>query len=243
MQEEFKGAIEFRNVDFSYESRDMRVFDNLELTIKPHTVLGVVGQSGSGKSTLASLLFRLVAALRHLTGARLLTSSKDTCLAVSLRVYGESLSLTSQSHVHFSNRLLVHRLYDVDGGSVLIDGRNVNTLDPQWLRSNIGVVNQDPVLFSGTIAENIAYGRPTASRAEVGMCLSQKLLCTDHIACIICMFWRNRAHDMSLTLHACGGARVQLRLRRRPMRTTLSRSFRVGTRRWSASGARACQVC
>lgn len=61
------------------------------------------------------------------------------------------------------------RLYDVDGGAVLIDGRNVNTLDPHWLRSNIGVVNQDPVLFSGTIAENIAYGRPTASRAEVGM--------------------------------------------------------------------------
>lgn len=60
MQEEFKGAIEFRNVDFSYESRDIRVFDNLELTIKPHTVLGVVGQSGSGKSTLASLLFRWV---------------------------------------------------------------------------------------------------------------------------------------------------------------------------------------
>jgi len=62
---------------------------------------------------------------------------------------------------------LVGRLYDPDHGRVLLDGWDVRELDPAWLRQQIGVVAQEPILFSTTIAENIRYGRPSATLQEV----------------------------------------------------------------------------
>ncbi len=62
---------------------------------------------------------------------------------------------------------LLPRLYDVTSGAVLIDGVDVRELDPVELRREIAVVTDDPFLFSATIAENIAYARPEASREEV----------------------------------------------------------------------------
>jgi ABC transporter fused permease/ATP-binding protein len=62
---------------------------------------------------------------------------------------------------------LLLRLYDPDEGSVLLDGRDVRALDPRWLRGHIGTVAQEPILFSTTISENIRYGRPDATDAEV----------------------------------------------------------------------------
>jgi ATP-binding cassette, subfamily B (MDR/TAP), member 10 len=53
---------------------------------------------------------------------------------------------------------LLMRLYDPQGGDILLDGHNLKELDPSWLRKNIGAVNQEPVLFSGSIRENIMYG-------------------------------------------------------------------------------------
>ncbi|XP_046886148.1 ATP-binding cassette sub-family B member 10, mitochondrial [Hypomesus transpacificus] len=53
---------------------------------------------------------------------------------------------------------LLLRLYDPDSGVITIDGRDVRDLNPYWLRSHIGTVSQEPVLFSCSIAENIAYG-------------------------------------------------------------------------------------
>lgn len=62
---------------------------------------------------------------------------------------------------------LMLRLYDPDGGVVSLDGRNLKELDAGWLRTRIGTVAQEPVLFSTTIAANIRYGRPEATDAEV----------------------------------------------------------------------------
>jgi ATP-binding cassette subfamily B protein len=62
---------------------------------------------------------------------------------------------------------LLARLYDVDAGAVLIDGADVRDLDLGALRAAISVVDDDPFLFSATVHENIAYGRPDATRAEV----------------------------------------------------------------------------
>ncbi|KAJ1630782.1 P-loop containing nucleoside triphosphate hydrolase protein, partial [Pavlovales sp. CCMP2436] len=62
---------------------------------------------------------------------------------------------------------LIERFYDPDSGSVLLDGMDITTLQLKWLRQQIGLVGQEPVLFDGTIAENIAYGRPDATRADV----------------------------------------------------------------------------
>ncbi|XP_078261840.1 ATP-binding cassette sub-family B member 10, mitochondrial isoform X2 [Rhinoraja longicauda] len=108
LPEEFKGAIEFRGVQFAYPTRqEFSVFSGLDLSIPAGSVMAVVGSSGSGKSTLVSLLLRL---------------------------------------------------YDPALGTITVDGHNIRSLNPHWLRENIGVVNQEPILFSCSIAENIAYG-------------------------------------------------------------------------------------
>ena len=62
---------------------------------------------------------------------------------------------------------LIPRFYDVSGGAVRIDGQDVRTLCQSSLRRNIGIVQQDVFLFAGTIYENIAYGRPGATREEI----------------------------------------------------------------------------
>ena len=62
---------------------------------------------------------------------------------------------------------LLSRFYDPDAGRIRLDGRDLRQLDPGWLRRQVGVVSQEPILFSGTIAENVRYGRPGASVPEV----------------------------------------------------------------------------
>lgn len=62
---------------------------------------------------------------------------------------------------------LIPRFYDVTGGRVLIDGRDVREYQLKSLRNHIGIVQQDVYLFVGTIYENIAYGKPEASMEEV----------------------------------------------------------------------------
>jgi len=61
---------------------------------------------------------------------------------------------------------LIPRFYDVTEGKILIDGKSVTDYTLKSLRKNIGIVQQDVYLFSGTVLENILYGRPDASREE-----------------------------------------------------------------------------
>ncbi len=62
---------------------------------------------------------------------------------------------------------LIPRFYEVTDGAVLIDGHNVRNVKLSSLRSQIGVVQQDVYMFSGTVLENIAYGKPGASKEEI----------------------------------------------------------------------------
>lgn len=62
---------------------------------------------------------------------------------------------------------LLVRFYDPTGGAILLDGHDLRDLKLSWLRQQVSVVLQDPILFSATIAENIAYGRMGASREEI----------------------------------------------------------------------------
>ncbi|HEX6972138.1 MAG TPA: ATP-binding cassette domain-containing protein, partial [Limnochordia bacterium] len=62
---------------------------------------------------------------------------------------------------------LIPRLFDVTSGRVTIDGRDVRDVDLHSLRSQIGMVLQEPFLFHGSIAENIAYGKPGATMEEI----------------------------------------------------------------------------
>ncbi|GAA0594993.1 ABC transporter ATP-binding protein [Paenochrobactrum glaciei] len=62
---------------------------------------------------------------------------------------------------------LIQRLYDVSGGAILIDGQNIADVTQSSLRSQIAIVQQEPILFHRTLAENIAYARPGASLTEI----------------------------------------------------------------------------
>ncbi len=62
---------------------------------------------------------------------------------------------------------LIPRFYDPSKGSILIDGVRIVDLKPSWLREHIGIVSQEPILISSTIEQNIRYGNPNASDADV----------------------------------------------------------------------------
>ena len=62
---------------------------------------------------------------------------------------------------------LLMRFYEVNGGSIMLDGTDTKKISRAALRSNFGMVLQDTWLFEGTIAENIAYGKPDATREEI----------------------------------------------------------------------------
>ena len=112
--ERVRGAIEFRGVGFRYGSRP--VLRDVNLSILPGEMIGLVGPSGSGKSTLVNLLCRF---------------------------------------------------YDPSDGNIFVDGLDIRRLAVEEYRHHIGLVLQEPFLFYGTIAENISYGRPDATRPEI----------------------------------------------------------------------------
>lgn len=89
----------------------------------------------------------------------------DLCLTIHP---GENLALVGESGGGKTTlSSLIPRFYDTTAGSVRIDGQDVKDLKQESLRRNIGIVQQDVYLFSGTVEENIAYGRPGASLEEI----------------------------------------------------------------------------
>ena len=80
---------------------------------------------------------------------------------------GETIALVGASGGGKSTTCaLLPRFYDVDSGSITIDGQDVRSVTQRSLREAIGIVQQEVYLFDGTIAENIAYGNPRATMAE-----------------------------------------------------------------------------
>ncbi|MBY5341282.1 ABC transporter ATP-binding protein [Rhizobium leguminosarum bv. viciae] len=68
---------------------------------------------------------------------------------------------------------LIQRLYDVNAGEIRIDGQDIATVKQSSLRGQIAIVQQEPILFHRTLAENIAYSRPNASRREIEQAAKQ----------------------------------------------------------------------
>ncbi|WP_027545451.1 ABC transporter ATP-binding protein [Bradyrhizobium sp. WSM2254] len=88
-------------------------------------------------------------------------------LSVTIRA-GERVGLVGRSGAGKTTfAKLVQRLYDVSDGRVLIDGQDIALATQQSLRSQIAIVQQDPILFHRSLTENIAYGRPGASREAI----------------------------------------------------------------------------
>lgn len=113
--ERLEGHIEFRHLQFAYETGEV-VLPDFSLEISPRETLAIVGHTGAGKTSVA----RLIA-----------------------------------------------RFYEFQAGELLVDGRDIRRLDLAQYRRHVGVVPQEPFLFSGSVRENIRYSRPRASDEEV----------------------------------------------------------------------------
>lgn len=111
-----KGAIEFRDVTFTYPGQSTPSLRNVSFRIQPGEKVAILGRIGSGKTTLEKLILGL---------------------------------------------------YRPTGGAVLIDGIDQRQLDPAELRRHIGYVQQDVMLFYGTLRENITLGAPLADDEDV----------------------------------------------------------------------------
>lgn len=88
-------------------------------------------------------------------------------LSLSIRA-GQTVALVGPSGSGKSTTVsLLERFYDPIGGSITLDGTDLKDLNVQWLRDQIGLVSQEPVLFARSIKENIAYGLPGATDEQI----------------------------------------------------------------------------
>lgn len=110
------GSIEFKNVSFKYSGGGEDVLSDINLSIAPGSIVGIIGMTGCGKTSLVQL---------------------------------------------------IPRLYDVTKGSVTVDGADVRNYSIKNLRDGVAMVLQNNVLFSGTLRENICWGKEDASDEEV----------------------------------------------------------------------------
>jgi ATP-binding cassette subfamily B protein len=97
------------------------------------------------------------------------TKPPEAIRGVDLRIgAGETVALVGETGAGKSTIVkLLARLYDPDEGSVRIDGHDLRSLDLQGFRRQLGYVPQEAFLFTGSVRDNIAYGRPDASDADV----------------------------------------------------------------------------
>uniref|UniRef100_A0A803SP78 ABC-type xenobiotic transporter n=1 Tax=Anolis carolinensis TaxID=28377 RepID=A0A803SP78_ANOCA len=81
---------------------------------------------------------------------------------------GKTIALVGSSGCGKSTTIqLLQRFYDPAEGQIIIDGHDIRTLNLKWMRENIGIVSQEPILFATTIAGNIRYGREDITDAEI----------------------------------------------------------------------------
>ncbi len=111
---------------------------------------------------------RLKGAL-ELRSVRFKYGAREVLHGINLNIEsGEMIGLVGPSGAGKSTLInLICRFFDVADGAILADGADIRSFPVQEYRKNIGIVLQDPFLFYGTVAENIAYGRPDATRQEI----------------------------------------------------------------------------
>lgn len=90
---------------------------------------------------------------------------REFCLEVKA---GTSVGLVGKSGCGKSTVIaLIQRFYDVERGTIKVDGVNIRMLDIGWYRRQMALVSQEPVIYSGTIRDNIVFGKVDASENEI----------------------------------------------------------------------------
>ncbi len=104
-----------------------------------------------------------------LSGVRFKYGSREVLRGIDMRIEpGELVGVVGPSGSGKSTLVnLVCRFYDPTQGKITAGGTDIRSFAVEQYRRNIGIVLQEPYLFFGTVAENISYGRPNASRAEI----------------------------------------------------------------------------
>ncbi|XP_073956332.1 ATP-dependent translocase ABCB1-like isoform X3 [Choristoneura fumiferana] len=127
-------------------------------TINPYLHLGLTPENIEGNVEFKNVTF-------HYPSRPDIMILKGVSLSVKR---GQSVAFVGQSGCGKSTIIqLISRYYDVIGGSVLVDGHDVRELSVRWLRAQVGLVGQEPVLFNTSVRENIRYGREDASDADI----------------------------------------------------------------------------
>ncbi|WP_029004681.1 ABC transporter ATP-binding protein [Azorhizobium doebereinerae] len=153
-----------RDVGFHVHNLQRSVNDMQELAEIHATEVTIADKPGAVPAMVASGRIMFDAVRFHYAGHE--TPLYDG-LSVAIAA-GERVGLVGPSGSGKTTFVkLIQRLYDVTGGRVLVDGQDVRDVTQGSLRRQIAVVQQEPILFHRTLAENIAYARPDASRAEI----------------------------------------------------------------------------
>ncbi|GMI17574.1 hypothetical protein TrLO_g3918 [Triparma laevis f. longispina] len=140
---DFNGNITLKDVNFAYPTRQgQKIFNRLSLDIPAGKSVALVGSSGSGKSTVIGLVERFYDPSSY--------DEKMDDKGIITHVKTEEAAENMGSN-----------------GVVSISGEGVKNQDLRYLRSNIGLVGQQPILFNDTVFENIAIGKAGATQAEV----------------------------------------------------------------------------
>ncbi|MFX1560627.1 MAG: ABC transporter ATP-binding protein [Promethearchaeota archaeon] len=157
---QFKGAVDFDSVYFSYGGENFILHD-ISLSVKPGQVVALLGGTGSGKTSLVNLIPRFY--------------DVDTSGIVTYQGMPYSVSSNGKVKIGGNEFRVKEEHVEIDGekikvelpGSVFVDGVDVRHYTINDLRKGVGMVHQDPFLFSTTIRENISFGRPDATLEEV----------------------------------------------------------------------------
>ncbi|CAB3805309.1 Vitamin B12 import ATP-binding protein BtuD [Paraburkholderia ultramafica] len=153
-----------RDVGMHIRNLQRSVNDMEELVSLESQALGIEDHPGAGPITIGQGEIRFEHVTFHY-GAH----SQPLYDHFSVRIApGERIGLVGHSGSGKTTFIkLIQRLYDISGGRITIDGQDIAHVRQASLRSQIAIVQQEPVLFHRSLAENIAYARPGASRAEI----------------------------------------------------------------------------
>jgi ATP-binding cassette subfamily B protein len=153
-----------RDVGQHIRNLQRAVNDMEELVALDQTPLGIENKAGAGPITIdkGEIAFDNVT---FQYGAHPTPLYRDFSVTIAP---GERVGLVGHSGSGKTTFVkLIQRLYDVKSGAITIDGQNIAEVEQSNLRGQIAIVQQEPILFHRTLAENIAYARPDASRAEI----------------------------------------------------------------------------